>query len=260
MRRHTGYPHLETNWLALLSALAIALGALACERDAAASVPESQASAATSTVTPERTSTPAAPAAPAPQDAEAQQRLRPVSKQDPLPDGFVPSDLVLLPRSATAPTAANAMLTRETADALLAMQASAARAGFDIRVVSAYRSYNEQVEVHARLAERVGAAQAARRSAPPGHSEHQLGTTADLSAASVGWGLSIRLAETAEGAWLRDHAHEFGFALSYPADGEALTGYVFEPWHFRYIGREDAAHWHASGLPLLLFLREEASH
>jgi D-alanyl-D-alanine carboxypeptidase len=72
----------------------------------------------------------------------------------------------------------------------------------------------------------------------------------------VGWGLHTRFAETAEGTWLRDHAHRFGFALSYPADGEALTGYVFEPWHFRYIGREEALRWYERGLPLLLYLRE----
>jgi D-alanyl-D-alanine carboxypeptidase len=182
-----------------------------------------------------------------------------VSKQDPLPERFVPADLVTLPGSAVAPTAANDRLTRVAAEALLGLFVGAADAGLDIRVVSAYRSYEEQIAVHAQLAARVGAAQAARRSAPPGHSEHQLGTTADVSAASVGWGLSTRFADTAEGTWLREHAHEFGFALSYPADGEAVTGYVFEPWHIRYIGREAAGEWHASGLPLLLFLRAAAA-
>jgi D-alanyl-D-alanine carboxypeptidase len=57
--------------------------------------------------------------------------------------------------------------------------------------------------------------------------------------------------------WLAAHAWEYGFALAYPQGWEAATGYSFEPWHFRYIGRENAARWHASGLILEVWLRGE---
>ena len=59
--------------------------------------------------------------------------------------------------------------------------------------------------------------------------------------------------------WLAQHAAEYGFALSYPADGERVTGYISEPWHYRYIGLEAAAAWEESGDPLVVFLEELAS-
>ena len=82
-----------------------------------------------------------------------------------------------------------------------------------------------------------------------------MGTAVDLAAPSVAWAVVVGFAETAEGRWLQGHAHEYGFALSYPSGAEADTGFAFEPWHFRFIGREEAAKWHASGRPLITYLR-----
>jgi hypothetical protein len=107
---------------------------------------------------------------------------------------------------------------------------SAARdAGFNLRISSAFRSYRDQARMFRSIKER-------GRAARPGHSEHQLGTAIDL-----------RLPSTNAIDWLAAHAFEFGFALSYPAGKQRITGYRPEPWHVRFVGPELAAtlHQHA---------------
>ena len=96
---------------------------------------------------------------------------------------------------------------------------------------------------------------AERESARAGHSEHQLGQTVDVTSAAVGWQLSQDLGATPEGVWLHAHLAEFGFALSYPPGMEETTGYIYEPWHLRYVGTSCAAEWQASGLTLIEVLR-----
>ena len=86
-------------------------------------------------------------------------------------------------------------------------------------------------------------------SARPGHSEHQLGTAIDFRSAddpTPPWELDD-FADTAAGGWLHDHAWEYGFVLSYPKGEAAETCYAYEPWHYRYVGRDVAAAIHASG-------------
>ncbi len=177
-----------------------------------------------------------------------------MSKRHALDPDYEPPDLVALHTSLVAPGYPERRLRAEAAEALGAMLAAAGREGLQLRVVSAYRSYEEQELVHGRLAGRHGEAEASRRSAPPGHSEHQLGTTVDVSGPSVQWRLTRQLGETPEGRWLVERAHEFGFALSYPDGAEAVTGYVYEPWHLRYVGVEHATTWRASGLTLIEYL------
>jgi D-alanyl-D-alanine carboxypeptidase len=77
--------------------------------------------------------------------------------------------------------------------------------------------------------------------ARPGYSQHQLGTTLDLTSPEVDYGLGQRFGETQAGRWVRGRAWEFGFVLPYTASGEARTGYAPEPWHVRWVGRELAA-------------------
>src|SRR5690606_38595314 len=91
-------------------------------------------------------------------------------------------------------------------------------------------------------------------SAEPGHSEHQLGSTMDFAAPENGWQPLESFADSQSGLWLADNAYRFGFALSYPRDGEEITGYIFEPWHHRFIGTEAALAWRESGLTLVEFL------
>lgn len=137
---------------------------------------------------------------------------------------------------------------------LLALLEAASEAGHLVAVVSSYRSYETQRNTFDYHVNEFGLQEALRVSARPGHSEHQLGTTVDFSSTAVGYELVEAFGSTPEGLWLAEHAHEYGFILSYPEGKEAVTGYVYEPWHFRWIGRELAAEVRASGLTLGQFL------
>ncbi len=109
--------------------------------------------------------------------------------------------------------------------------------GCRLAVLSAYRSYQTQAITYNFWISKMGYAAADRGSARPGHSEHQLGTTVDISSSTVGYKLTRDFGNTCEGKWLEQNAHRFGFVLSYPQGKEATTGYAWEPWHFRWIGK-----------------------
>ncbi|NLA46732.1 MAG: M15 family metallopeptidase, partial [Firmicutes bacterium] len=97
-----------------------------------------------------------------------------------------------------------------------------------------------------------------RFSARPGQSEHQLGTTVDFGGTSADW--TTGFANTKQGKWLLNNAHLYGFALSYPEGKESVTGYIYEPWHFRYIGVAVAKEWKESGLVLCEFLKTKPQY
>ncbi len=125
-------------------------------------------------------------------------------------------------------------LTRATQRALKRMIAAARSKGVRIVVSSAYRSYAEQKALLARKIREYGSEKKARRYvAAPGRSEHQTGLAVDLWN-GVTWGLAVR--NTRTGKWLWRHAWRYGFILRYTNGKEKVTGYAFEPWHYRYIG------------------------
>jgi zinc D-Ala-D-Ala carboxypeptidase len=139
---------------------------------------------------------------------------------------------------------------------LRAMAAAARSANAGIRVISAYRSYATQQSVYRREVERVGVQRARLGVARPGHSEHQLGTTIDFGSAKSSrdsWEYSD-WAQTRAGAWMKQNAWRFGFVMSYPKNKRGATCYQYEPWHYRYVGREMAAQVRASGLTLREYL------
>jgi D-alanyl-D-alanine carboxypeptidase len=177
-----------------------------------------------------------------------------VDKQTALPSGYVPPGLVTIGPGYIAP-GFSGTLRAEAYQALVRMLSDAYTAGSDIYVRSAYRSYAEQAATFAYWVSVLGEEEARRVSAEAGHSEHQLGTAVDLTDATVGFDLVESFGATASGQWLMANAHLYGFALSYPAGAEPITGYAYEPWHWRYIGVERAAAWKASGLTLVEYLR-----
>ena len=107
---------------------------------------------------------------------------------------------------------------------------------------SGYRSYAYQETLYTNYVARDGQEEADRYSARPGHSEHQTGLAFDIG--EVGkedlW-LTDAFGETAAGKWLVDNAHEYGFILRYPKGKEHITGFMYESWHFRYVGKDVAA-------------------
>jgi D-alanyl-D-alanine carboxypeptidase len=204
----------------------------------------------TPTLGPGETGT-AAPTAPPSGDVSL---LQLVDKQSALPAGYIPPNLTAIPAGNLVPGQGGLQLRSVALDALLSMLDSAAGDGQDIRVSSAYRSYDTQVATFQYWVDQLGYDEAIRVSAMPGHSEHQLGTTVDLASSEVSWALTEGFGNTAAGQWLMNHAYEYGFALSYPEGKEGVTGYAYEPWHWRYIGEDAAANWHASGQTLNQFL------
>ena len=120
---------------------------------------------------------------------------------------------------------------------------------------SAYRSYNEQVYLFNRKVSQCGGdeAAAARIVNRPGTSEHQLGLCADIT--DKFYEVKTRdLEKTALYQWMYAHCQDYGFILRYPADKQNITGVMYEPWHFRYVGKEAAAYIMGNGLCLEEFL------
>ncbi len=163
-----------------------------------------------------------------------------VNKLNPLePANFVPADLVQVPVAHTwVPE-----MRQEASDAIVAMFTAATdEAGLALASNSAYRSYDAQVAIYTGND---------LLTARPGYSEHQTGLTMDIGAASGVCSLDVCLADTPEGIWLRDNAWRFGFILRYPADKTEVTGYQFEPWHFRYVGTDLSTEMQETGVTTL---------
>lgn len=134
--------------------------------------------------------------------------------------------------------------------------------GLRPQIISGYRSYSAQAIARSKWREK-NPETAAIVSAPPGHSEHQLGTTVDFGSpelASIVGDNEVEFHtyfyQTSEGKWLQEHAHEYGFTLSYSRETFELTGLYYEPWHFRYIGRELATELKDKNLTLVEYLLE----
>jgi len=155
--------------------------------------------------------------------------------------GYVPPDL----------TAVDGIRIRSivTPD-LAAIREAAAKAGVRLAVVSAYRSYADQRATFDHWVSVGGYEQALRTSARPGHSEHQLGTTLDFGDGRVVPWQYVDWATTPTGAWVAAHATEFGFVMTMPKGKSDVVCYDYEPWHYRWVGRETAARVAASGLTL----------
>lgn len=126
-------------------------------------------------------------------------------------------------------------------NAFSTMQSAAANDGISLSVISGYRSYSRQNTIYNNYVSRDGKAKADTYSARAGHSEHQTGLAADINS------LSQSFKNTKEGQWLNEHCSEYGFIIRYPEGKESITGYIFEPWHIRYVGKELASALYNNG-------------
>ncbi|CAM3746287.1 D-alanyl-D-alanine carboxypeptidase family protein [Mesobacillus zeae] len=165
-----------------------------------------------------------------------------VNKDYALPSSYVPDDLVRanVAFSFGDQQLEKALLREEAAEAMEKMFNEAKQQGVELFAVSGYRSHVRQTEVFDAEVQRVGEEKAAEAVAYPGNSEHQTGLAMDISGQSIGFALSEEFGSVKEGHWLADHAHNFGFILRYPKGKEEITGYQYEPWHFRYVGKKAA--------------------
>jgi zinc D-Ala-D-Ala carboxypeptidase len=133
-----------------------------------------------------------------------------------------------------------AYIRDEAAKALEEMFSAAKQQGIYLTAISGYRSYQYQEALLQREIKQFGEEKAVKAVAPPGNSEHQSGLAMDISSQSNDFQVSIPFENTPEGKWLKQNAHTFGFILRYPKGKEDITGYQYEPWHFRYVGKEPA--------------------
>ena len=179
-----------------------------------------------------------------------------VDPAHPLPPDYVPEDLVSLWAYGIPTLGEDMLLRREAAEHLSRLVPAAAAAGEELVVASAYRSYLQQQGSYGRLRSVYGSG-AGRISAPPGRSQHQLGTAVDFTNAWVGYKLRQTFGVTSASWWLTHHDPEYGFVLAYPIGEETQTGYRWEPWHYRYVGVENAKRLVESGLSLQEFLERE---
>ena len=133
-------------------------------------------------------------------------------------------------------------------DAFLNLRKAAALEGFDIQLLSGYRSYETQTRLYNNYVATYGQAEADTFSARPGTSEHQTGLAMD-----VGW-IDDEYANTPSGKWLANNCYKYGFIIRYQKNKESITGYKYEPWHIRYLGTDLAKKVYDSGLCLEEYL------
>lgn len=138
--------------------------------------------------------------------------------------------------------AENIYMRPEAAGALEELFAGAAQEGITLYATSGYRSYSTQKAIFERKLDRMSEKAANASVAKPGYSEHQTGLAMDVEGqTTLGTGLTEAFGTSPEGIWLAAHCHEYGFIIRYPEGKTKITGYIYEPWHIRYVGKEAAA-------------------
>lgn len=155
----------------------------------------------------------------------------------------VPMTLVKPDVTPTTPAKAeNIYMRPEAAAALEELFAAAAEAGHTLYATSGFRSYSTQKAIWERKLENMSERSANASVAKPGYSEHQTGLAMDIEGhTTLGTGLTEEFGSTPEGIWVNEHCHEYGFIIRYPEGKREITGYIYEPWHLRYVGKEAAA-------------------
>lgn len=159
-----------------------------------------------------------------------------------LSSSFTPENLVNVTSGYFVNDGKEYKLTQNALDAFVKMADAAKKEDLKIKIISGYRTYAYQENLYNKYKANNGQAAADRFSARPGHSEHETGLAIDIN------DVSQAFENTREFVWLQDNAHLYGYILRYPDGNEATTGYMYEPWHYRYLGVELAKKVHDSGL------------
>lgn len=174
-----------------------------------------------------------------------------VNKQIKLPEDYEPTDLVYPEvRFTFKEKIEKRMMRSEAAAALKEMFAGAEADGIYLAGVSAYRSESTQRGLFNLYVKRDGEEKARTYSAVPGYSEHQTGLAVDISGSDGKCAAESCFGGTPEAEWLAAHAAEYGYIIRYLEGKQAITGYMYEPWHVRYVGKDIAEQIQASGLTL----------
>ena len=142
----------------------------------------------------------------------------------------------------------NPKVNKEAYEALKKMQSDAKVLGLDLSLISGYRSYTKQEKLFNEYVKKDGVKKANTYSAKPGQSEHQTGLAFDIGS------VDSSFENTSEAKWIQQNAHLYGFIVRYPKDKTDVTGYIYEPWHVRYLGVDIATKVKESGLALEEYL------
>lgn len=166
------------------------------------------------------------------------------NKTHPLPEGYEPSDLVYVN---VAQKYGTGRLREEAATAMTEMFSAAKQEGVTLMLGTAYRDENLQTELYNGYVAQSGQEYADTISSRPGYSEHQTGLCADIGGEDDETYLEQEFINTPAGQWLYNNAWKYGYILRYPEGKQDITGYTFEPWHYRYVGKDTAAAIHDAG-------------
>ncbi|QJD83846.1 CapA family protein [Cohnella herbarum] len=179
-----------------------------------------------------------------------------VNKTHSLGKDEVPPDLVTVDVPTVLDNPEVNQMKEEAAQALKELFGEAEKSGMKLYARSGYRSYRTQVALFQGYMDKHGEEAANRFSAKAGQSEHQTGLVMDITSDSASLQLSEQFGETDEGRWVSENAHKHGFIIRYPKGKEAITGYIYEPWHLRYLGVDLATKVYESGLTFEEYLVE----
>ena len=167
-----------------------------------------------------------------------------VNKNFVLPTGYEPGDLVTF--------LGGHRLRREAARQLVKMRDDMLSLGYRMTVIATYRSFGTQTNSYNNAVARFGVANAEVSFARPGHSEHQTGLAVDLlHVGGFDYMQNSGFEKTKEFTWLQENAYRYGFILRYPDGYRDIHGFIFEPWHWRYVGVAAATAMHIRGIALL---------
>jgi D-alanyl-D-alanine carboxypeptidase len=164
---------------------------------------------------------------------------------------YAPPDLMSVYRMGLA---GSGQIRRIAAKDTRAMARAAAKNGTPIGAWSAYRTYQTQRELYRNGVAAYGVKVASQAWARPGHSEHNLGLGVDFMTAGGGSPLIGDWSTTPAGAWMKDNAWQYGWVMSYPKGKKSITCFGYEPWHYRYVGREVAREIHETGVTIREYL------
>ncbi|MFJ5759587.1 D-alanyl-D-alanine carboxypeptidase family protein [Neobacillus sp. NPDC093182] len=180
-----------------------------------------------------------------------------VNKQNKLPDNYNPTDLVYTEIPfVSGVTNEKRKMRKEAAVAVNQLFAGAKAEGISLLGVSAYRSHATQTTLFNYYVNRDGYEKARTYSALPGTSEHETGLSIDVTGGNGKCAAENCFGGTKEAIWLEQHAAEYGFIIRYPKGKESITGYQYEPWHLRYVGKEIALEIMNKGITLEEYYNE----
>ena len=167
-----------------------------------------------------------------------------VNKNNQLLSSYIPKDLESISLKYANK---DKYLKKETKIAFEKLSEDASKLGYRIVAVSAYRDYNYQNELFNYYVKEKGLNYALECSAKPGHSEHQTGLALDVEGSNKDYD---NFENSKEFIWMKDNAYKYGFILRYPKGKEHITGFKYEPWHYRYVGIEVAKYIYENNLTL----------